>query len=97
MKEQLTNCRAADPGVFGEPTLALLERHWAQLPNEVRVASDRDGWKIHFRHKESVFSQLGFKHGDRISSADLLGWSSDTGSKDLVERWLALFEHLKMD
>lgn len=81
---------------FDEPGIRLLEAHWGELRDQAEVYLDENIWRIRFRRSQSLFEPLGFTDGQRLPLQPLLEKSRECDgiSKEVVERWLALFEHL---
>lgn len=72
----------------------MLEQHWAELRAQAYVVSTPAGWKIFHTKEDGLFSRLGFRHEQFIPADALLYFAKAPGKTDLVERILAIFEHI---
>ncbi len=83
------------PSFLNERSVALLESHWSDLRDEAYVESSDDGWRIHLSTPASVFTQAGFRDSETVAPQNLLSYAKSSGQKGLVERLLAIFEHIR--
>lgn len=83
------------PNFLNERSVALLESRWSELRDEAYVESLEDGWRIHLSSPESIFTQAGFRDSERVAPQNLLSYAKSSGQKGLVERLLAIFEHIR--
>lgn len=83
------------PSFLNERSVALLESRWSELRDEAYVESLDDGWLIHLSTPSGVFTQAGFRDSERVAPHNLLDYAKSSGQKGLVERLLAIFEHIR--
>lgn len=83
------------PPFLNERSVTLLESNWGELRNEAYCEGLDNGWKIHLLGPGKVFVQAGFRNGEKIAPAELLSYAKTSGQKSLVERLLAIFEHIQ--
>jgi len=83
------------PSYLNERSVALLESHWADLKEEAYCEEADDGWKIRMVKPSKVFQDAGFHDREVVAPAALLRYAKSSGQKGLVERLLAIFEHIK--
>lgn len=86
---------ASTPEYLKEENVALLESHWAELPEEAHVESTDGGWKLRLHGPGKIFSKAGFINGEEVTAGKLLKHACTAWQKSLVERLLAIFEHIK--
>ncbi len=80
---------------LNEQSLGLLESHWADLPHHAYSEPSNSGWQIHLKGGSSVFKKAGFRAVDRVGNGDLLRFAGTTDQRNLLERFLAILEHIR--
>lgn len=83
------------PRYLNERSVALLESHWADLKEEAYCEQADHGWRIRMVKPSRVFREAGFHDQEVVAPDALLRYAKSSGQKGLVERLLAIFEHIK--
>lgn len=79
---------------LSEQNIKQLEEHWGDLQTEAVAEDTGSGWKISIL-RDGIFSRIGFRTETFISFKRLLAYARGDARRSLVERWLAVFEHIR--
>jgi|688.fasta_scaffold1154095_2 hypothetical protein len=79
---------------LSEQNIKQLEEHWSELQTEAVAEATGSGWKISIL-RDGIFSRIGFRKETFISFKRLLAYARGDARRSLVERWLAVFEHIR--
>ncbi|MBY0371526.1 hypothetical protein K2X33_12630 [bacterium] len=82
------------PEFLNEQSVSLLESHWRDLRAEATAEATQDGWAVRLVPGARLFPKAGFKAIEKISAMGLLRHARTGLQKGLVERLLAILEHL---
>lgn len=82
------------PAFLSEPAVALLESHWSDLRKEAYCEATGDGWEVHLLPGASLFPKAGFTQKILVSGVELLKHARTSAQKGVVERLLAILEHI---
>lgn len=82
---------------LNERSVTLLEDHWSNLREEAYAENHDGGWRIHLTGEAKLFAEAGFQDDALIAGEDLLKYAKSSGQKSLVERLLAILEHIQRE